>query len=166
MHLCPQCNSERIRRSKRRGFVEGVPLTMLFLKPFHCGDCNHRFFRWPTVSARFNAIRAKLFFWRGVPLAFAMTNSAEAAGALPRTDGSNGDSSKAMGLLFGVNPEADYPVCDLSIHSGDRFLLYTDGATEPQNASGDSFATGSLSKWFATISAARLLRYRSNCSPR
>jgi serine phosphatase RsbU (regulator of sigma subunit) len=36
-------------------------------------------------------------------------------------------------------PEADYPVCDLSIHSGDRFLLYTDGVTEPQNGSGDSF---------------------------
>ena len=44
-----------------------------------------------------------------------------------------------MGLLFGVIPEADYPVCDLSIHSGERFLLYTDGVTEPQNARGDSF---------------------------
>jgi phosphoserine phosphatase RsbU/P len=46
---------------------------------------------------------------------------------------------ESNGLLFGVKPEADYPVCDLSIHSGDRFLLYTDGVTEPQNASGDSF---------------------------
>ena len=46
---------------------------------------------------------------------------------------------QSNGLLFGVNPEADYPVCDLSIHTGDRFLLYTDGVTEPQNASGDSF---------------------------
>jgi sigma-B regulation protein RsbU (phosphoserine phosphatase) len=46
---------------------------------------------------------------------------------------------ESNGLLFGVIPEADYPVCDLSIHSGDRFLLYTDGVTEPQNASGDSF---------------------------
>jgi hypothetical protein len=54
---------------------------------------------------------------------------------------------ESNGLLFGVNPEADYPVCDLSIHSGDRFLLYTD-------------------EWFATISPARLLSYRSNCSPR
>jgi phosphoserine phosphatase RsbU/P len=43
------------------------------------------------------------------------------------------------GLLFGVMPEADYPVCELSIHSGDRFLLYTDGVIESQNASGDSF---------------------------
>jgi sigma-B regulation protein RsbU (phosphoserine phosphatase) len=46
---------------------------------------------------------------------------------------------ESNGLVFGVIPEADYPVCDLSIHSGDRFLLYTDGVTEPQNASGDSF---------------------------
>ena len=44
------------------------------------------------------------------------------------------------GLLFGVMQECDdYPVCTLSINSGDRFLLYTDGVTEPENAHGDSF---------------------------
>jgi sigma-B regulation protein RsbU (phosphoserine phosphatase) len=48
------------------------------------------------------------------------------------------------GLLFGVTPEADYPVCELSIHSGDRFLLYTDGVTEPQNASDDYFGDRKL----------------------
>jgi len=41
--------------------------------------------------------------------------------------------------LFGVIPDPDYPVCDLPIHSGDRFLLYTDGVIEPENAAGDSF---------------------------
>jgi serine phosphatase RsbU (regulator of sigma subunit) len=51
---------------------------------------------------------------------------------------------ESNGLLFGVNPVADYPVCDLSIHSGDRFLLYTDGVTEPQNASGSSFGDRKL----------------------
>jgi sigma-B regulation protein RsbU (phosphoserine phosphatase) len=51
---------------------------------------------------------------------------------------------ESNGLLFGVNPEADYPVCDLSTHSGDRFLLYTDGVTESQNASGDSFGDRKL----------------------
>jgi phosphoserine phosphatase RsbU/P len=51
---------------------------------------------------------------------------------------------ESNGLLFGINPEADYPVCDLSIHSGDRFLLYTDGVTEPQNATGDSFGDRKL----------------------
>lgn len=51
---------------------------------------------------------------------------------------------ESNGLLFGVVPEADYPVCDLSIHSGDRFLLYTDGVIEPQNANGDCFGDRKL----------------------
>jgi sigma-B regulation protein RsbU (phosphoserine phosphatase) len=51
---------------------------------------------------------------------------------------------ESNGLLFGVIPEADYPVCDLSIHSGDRFVLYTDGVIEPQNANGDSFGDRKL----------------------
>jgi sigma-B regulation protein RsbU (phosphoserine phosphatase) len=51
---------------------------------------------------------------------------------------------ESNGMLLGVIPEADYPVCDLSIHSGDRFLLYTDGVTEPQNASDDFFGDWKL----------------------
>jgi sigma-B regulation protein RsbU (phosphoserine phosphatase) len=51
---------------------------------------------------------------------------------------------ESNGLLFGVIPEAEYPVCHLSIHSGDRFLLYTDGVIEPQNASGDCFGDRKL----------------------
>jgi len=51
---------------------------------------------------------------------------------------------ESNGLLFGVIPNPDYPVCDLPIHSGDRFLLYTDGVIEPQNASGDSFGDWKL----------------------
>ena len=46
---------------------------------------------------------------------------------------------ESNGLLFGVIPDPDYPVRDLPICSGDRFLLYTDGVIEPENASGDSF---------------------------
>jgi sigma-B regulation protein RsbU (phosphoserine phosphatase) len=47
---------------------------------------------------------------------------------------------ESNGLLFGVKvPGAAYPVCAISIQSGDRFLLYTDGVTEPENARGDSF---------------------------
>jgi sigma-B regulation protein RsbU (phosphoserine phosphatase) len=46
---------------------------------------------------------------------------------------------ESNGLLFGVIPEPDYPVLDLPIYSGDRFLLYTDGVNEPENACGDSF---------------------------
>ena len=51
---------------------------------------------------------------------------------------------ESNGLLFGVIPDPDYPVCDLPIHSGDRFLLYTDGVIEPENARGDSFGEGKL----------------------
>jgi sigma-B regulation protein RsbU (phosphoserine phosphatase) len=46
---------------------------------------------------------------------------------------------ESNGLLFGVKTEIDYPVCEMAIIPGDRFLLYTDGVTEPENASGDSF---------------------------
>jgi phosphoserine phosphatase RsbU/P len=51
---------------------------------------------------------------------------------------------ESNGLVFGVVPDPDYPVCDLPIHSGDRFLLYTDGVIEPENASGDSFGERKL----------------------
>jgi phosphoserine phosphatase RsbU/P len=54
------------------------------------------------------------------------------------------ESIESNGLLFGVTPEAAYPVCDLSIHPGDRFLLYTDGVIETQNASGDWFGDRKL----------------------
>ena len=36
-------------------------------------------------------------------------------------------------------PDADYPVCEIPLSLGDRFLLYTDGVIEPENTSGDSF---------------------------
>lgn len=46
---------------------------------------------------------------------------------------------ESNGLLFGVIADPDYPVRDLPIHPGDRFLLYTDGVVEPDNARGDAF---------------------------
>ncbi len=51
---------------------------------------------------------------------------------------------ESNGLLFGVIPDPDFPVCNLAIQSGDRFLLYTDGVIEPENASGDSFGDQKL----------------------
>jgi sigma-B regulation protein RsbU (phosphoserine phosphatase) len=46
---------------------------------------------------------------------------------------------ESNGLLFGVVPDPRYPVRELLLNPGDRFLLYTDGVTEPENAEGDSF---------------------------
>ena len=46
---------------------------------------------------------------------------------------------ESNGLLFGVVPDSRYPVRELLLNPGDRFLLYTDGVTEPENAEGDSF---------------------------
>ena len=47
---------------------------------------------------------------------------------------------ESNGILFGIMPEYDeYPVCTMPIIPGDRFLLYTDGVTEPENANGESF---------------------------
>ena len=73
-----------------------------------------------THQARYSAAgHPPLLCWRA------------AAGELQRIE--------SNGLLFGVMPDADYPVCDLTFASGDRFLLYTDGVSEPENAAGDSF---------------------------
>jgi sigma-B regulation protein RsbU (phosphoserine phosphatase) len=51
---------------------------------------------------------------------------------------------ESNGLLFGVIPDADYPTCELPLHPGDRFLLYTDGIVEPENAAGESFGDNKL----------------------
>jgi sigma-B regulation protein RsbU (phosphoserine phosphatase) len=54
-------------------------------------------------------------------------------------------------------PERDeYPVCTLPITPGDRFLLYTDGATEPENANGDSFGDKRLEE---------VVRGNRSCTP-
>jgi phosphoserine phosphatase RsbU/P len=64
-----------------------------------------------------------------------------AAGHPPLLRWSQGklESIESNGLIFGVLPECDYPVCEISIATDDRFLLYTDGISEPENAKGESF---------------------------
>ena len=46
---------------------------------------------------------------------------------------------ESNGLLFGVAGDSHYPVCHIPLNRGDRFLLYTDGVVEPENAAGNSF---------------------------
>jgi sigma-B regulation protein RsbU (phosphoserine phosphatase) len=46
---------------------------------------------------------------------------------------------ESNGLLFGVALDAEYPVRSLAIEPRDRFLIYTDGLVEPENARGESF---------------------------
>lgn len=49
------------------------------------------------------------------------------------------DRIESNGLLFGVLPDLVYPVCEMALYPGDRFLLYTDGVVEPENAAGAAF---------------------------
>ena len=46
---------------------------------------------------------------------------------------------ESNGLLLGVFPDSDYPLFDIPIRIGDRFLLYTDGVIEPEDSDGKSF---------------------------
>lgn len=46
---------------------------------------------------------------------------------------------ESNGLLFGIGQDSEYPVCSLAVESRDRFLIYTDGLVEPENARGESF---------------------------
>ena len=41
---CDSCGSTRVRRCRRRGFVERVFLRFLRKRPFHCIDCYKRFY--------------------------------------------------------------------------------------------------------------------------
>jgi sigma-B regulation protein RsbU (phosphoserine phosphatase) len=69
---------------------------------------------------------------------------------------------ESNGLLFGVVSDSDYPVCDMPINPGDRFLLYTDGVTEPENAAGDFFGDHKLQVPVNSVTAED--RIRSNVS--
>jgi serine phosphatase RsbU (regulator of sigma subunit) len=51
---------------------------------------------------------------------------------------------ESNGLLFGVGPDSEYPVCRVPLEPSDRFLLYTDGVTETENAAGEAFGDQQL----------------------
>lgn len=46
---------------------------------------------------------------------------------------------ESNGLVIGIRPDSGYPVRQIPLHSGDRFLLYTDGVVESENAAGQFF---------------------------
>jgi sigma-B regulation protein RsbU (phosphoserine phosphatase) len=51
---------------------------------------------------------------------------------------------ESNGLLFGVAEDSAYPACEIRFDRGDRFLLYTDGLTEPESATGEPFGDSRL----------------------
>ena len=53
---------------------------------------------------------------------------------------------ESNGPLFGTPCNPDFPAREISFTSGDRFLLYTDGLTEPENASGEAFGDHKLER--------------------
>jgi len=53
---------------------------------------------------------------------------------------------ESNGLLFGVEPDSEYPVRSVPLEPFDRFLLYTDGVTETENAAGEAFGDRQLER--------------------
>ena len=53
---------------------------------------------------------------------------------------------ESNGLLFGIEPDSQYPVCSVPVEPSDRLLLYTDGVTEPENAAGEAFGDRQLER--------------------
>jgi len=69
-----------------------------------------------------------------------------AAGHPPLVHLRNGrmERIESNGVPIGVLLEPDYPVRELRAELGDRFLLYTDGVAEPENARGEAFGDTKL----------------------
>jgi|SRR5450432_2640809 hypothetical protein len=47
---CPQCQSEEVHTSKRRGILENSILTIIFVRPFRCEICDFRFLCWSMTE--------------------------------------------------------------------------------------------------------------------
>jgi phosphoserine phosphatase RsbU/P len=56
------------------------------------------------------------------------------------------DRVESNGLLLGVPIESVFPTVEIPFASGDRFLLYTDGLTEPENSAGEAFGDRSIER--------------------
>jgi sigma-B regulation protein RsbU (phosphoserine phosphatase) len=62
---------------------------------------------------------------------------------------------ESNGLPFGIDAVAEYPVYNFPLLAGDRFLLYTDGVTEPENQAGQQFGESRLEQ---------IMRDQQSCS--
>ncbi|HKO17248.1 MAG TPA: PP2C family protein-serine/threonine phosphatase, partial [Acidobacteriaceae bacterium] len=85
-----------------------------------------------------NQFVSAAYLWMDTELCRASYSAAGHPPLLRWRDGAM-ERIESNGLLIGVFADSDYPVCELPLHPGDRFLLYTDGVTEAENAAGDSF---------------------------
>lgn len=54
---------------------------------------------------------------------------------------------ESNGLLFGIGVKTEYPVRTFPLLPGDRFLLYTDGVTEPEDQAGQAFGERHLEQF-------------------
>ena len=43
--LCPKCASHAIHRSRRKGLLEQILHSVLFVSPYRCNACDERYFR-------------------------------------------------------------------------------------------------------------------------
>jgi phosphoserine phosphatase RsbU/P len=64
-----------------------------------------------------------------------------AAGHPPLLRWRNGklERIESNGIVIGMIAEPEYPVREIVIEAGDRFVMYTDGVVEPENARGEAF---------------------------
>ncbi|HVN18861.1 MAG TPA: PP2C family protein-serine/threonine phosphatase [Dongiaceae bacterium] len=54
------------------------------------------------------------------------------------------DRIASNGALIGVPVDGDFPVREITFSPGDRFVLYTDGVSEPENSAGEAFGDRKL----------------------
>ena len=57
INRCPNCESGRIRRSRRRGLVEKVACAVLLVSPYRCEECDQRYFRFRTGKTTFERLK-------------------------------------------------------------------------------------------------------------
>jgi C4-type Zn-finger protein len=43
--LCPSCSSVAIRKSRRKGLLERILYSAVFITPYRCKTCDYRYYR-------------------------------------------------------------------------------------------------------------------------